>query len=306
MKHYKYGIVILHYKTEKETIECAKSILNLDGADDAIVLVVDNASGDNSLDIIKSKFNGYSNVIYLQNNDNIGFSRANNRAYRLLKEKYSVEYIVLLNNDTVIKQNDFLKIIVEISKMGDYAVLGPDVFAPTSKTHQNPLFLSIPSITELDSEIQRKKNQLNDLSLAEKQFEKIAQRNRIRSKIPYFILELKAKIFNRNDNLFFKYKNPVENPVLMGACLIFCPKFVSKLDEVFMPETQFYYEELILAQRCKKLNLKTLYTPELKILHYDGAATHNSNKNLSEYISFTINQTIESYEIYKRYVCQDN
>ena len=102
--------------------------MNLDGADDAIVLVVDNASGDKSLDIIKSKFNGYSNVIYLQNNDNIGFSRANNRAYRLLKEKYSVEYIVLLNNDTVIKQYDFLKKIVEISKMGDYEVLGPDVF----------------------------------------------------------------------------------------------------------------------------------------------------------------------------------
>ena len=74
-----------------------------------------------------------------------------------------------------------------------------------------------------------------------------------------------------------------------------------------MPETQFYYEELILAQRCKQLNLKTLYTLELKILHYDGAATHKSNKkNLSEYISFTINQTIESNEIYKRYVCQDN
>ena len=89
--------------------------------------------------------------------------------------------------------------------------------------------------------------------------------------------------------MFFKYKNPVENPVLMGACLIFCPEFVSKLDEVFMPETQFYYEELILAQRCKQLNLKTLYTLELKILYYDGAATHKSNKKKFIRIYFVYN-----------------
>lgn len=297
MISYKFGVVILHYKTEKETINCAKSIMSLENSKNAIVLIVDNASGDDSLIKIKKELNQFENVIYQQNDENIGFSKANNNGYRILKEKYDVEFVVFLNNDTVIEQRDFFEKIIQISARDSYAVLGPDVYAPVLKTHQNPLYKEIPSIEDIEHEMARKKEQINDISFTERQYLDNMRKVKIKSNVPFLIFKIRAKLLNKND--FFNYKKAAENPVLMGACLVFTPIYVSNFDSVFMPETKFYFEELILAQRCKALNLKTLYTPELKIIHYHGASTHKASKNLREYILFTINQTLESFSVYK-------
>lgn len=299
MSNYKFGVVILHYKTEKETIHCARSILKLKDSEKAIILIVDNASKDGSLNRIKEELNKFNNVIYQQNNENIGFSKAHNRAYRLLKEEYGIEFLVLLNNDTIIKQKDFLKKIILIFNREPYAVLGPDTYVPTLKCHQNPLYKEIPNIEILKQDRLEWKEKLNDISITECEYLKGIRKDKIKSKIPFFMIAIRKRL--KNEKEFFNFKHRIENPVLTGACIILTPVYIEKFDEVFSPETKFYFEELILAQKCKALNLKTLYTPELKIVHYHAVSTRKSLANLKQYIIFTHEQLLESFEIYKDY-----
>jgi GT2 family glycosyltransferase len=70
---------------------------------DAEIFVVDNYSSDGSQEYIKSHF---PDVIYIENQENIGFSRANNQAIAQAQG----EYILLLNPDTVIGENSLTNV----------------------------------------------------------------------------------------------------------------------------------------------------------------------------------------------------
>lgn len=84
-------------------------------------IVVDNASTDESISIIKLKF---PNVIVIENKENLGFGRANNIGikYALTND---ADFIFLLNQDAWIEP-DTIKILVEKSQTNpSYGILSP-------------------------------------------------------------------------------------------------------------------------------------------------------------------------------------
>lgn len=96
--------ILVNYNGLKDTIECIKSIeVSTLKAD---IIVVDNASSDNDLEQIKTRF---SNVIGIQSEYNLGFSGGNNLGIKYaLKNGY--KYIMLLNNDTIIDKEMIYKL----------------------------------------------------------------------------------------------------------------------------------------------------------------------------------------------------
>jgi GT2 family glycosyltransferase len=62
------------------------------------VIVVDNASTDGTRDYLLELKNGHSNIKVILNEENLGFAKANNMGIRAS----GGEYIILLNNDTVV------------------------------------------------------------------------------------------------------------------------------------------------------------------------------------------------------------
>src|ERR1700733_12138995 len=70
----------------------------------AEVFVVDNNSADGSVEMVKNRFPG---VKLIANTENTGFSFANNQAIR----QSSGEYVLLLNPDTVVEEDCFLKTV---------------------------------------------------------------------------------------------------------------------------------------------------------------------------------------------------
>ena len=80
------------------------------------VIVVDNASTDNSLALFKNKINQV-----IANTENLGFGRACNQAFK----KSNADYILLLNPDTH-SEPEILEGLVEFLEQNpDYAVTGP-------------------------------------------------------------------------------------------------------------------------------------------------------------------------------------
>lgn len=89
--------IILNWNGLKDTIECLESIEKVDYPNYGVV-VADNGSTDGSLSALRKLF---PNVEYLDNGSNLGFAGGNNRAIDYVLSK-DVDYILLLNNDTVV------------------------------------------------------------------------------------------------------------------------------------------------------------------------------------------------------------
>ena len=104
---YKIGFVILHYNAYKETIQCAKSIMDKLDTDRYEIIIVDNDSPNKSLPIIQDELKDYKQIHFIQLNENIGFAKGNNEGINYARKTLNCDFVCCLNNDTEIIQNDF-------------------------------------------------------------------------------------------------------------------------------------------------------------------------------------------------------
>lgn len=102
------SIVIVNFNTAEITSNCIKSVLSFTSLNEVEIIVVDNDSSDNSIELL-TLFG--DNIKLIRNSKNLGFSGGNNVGIRVAKG----EYILLLNSDTLIhddivsKLSDFLQ-----------------------------------------------------------------------------------------------------------------------------------------------------------------------------------------------------
>lgn len=101
------SIVILNWNGFEMTKECVNSLLKIEYPNFNI-LVVDNGSIDDSYNKLKYHFKNIE-VIFL--NKNYGYTGGNNKGMKYALEKYKPEYILLLNNDTVVEKMFLLEMV---------------------------------------------------------------------------------------------------------------------------------------------------------------------------------------------------
>jgi GT2 family glycosyltransferase len=92
------SVIIVNYKTPQLLIDCLATLYGRDNKLSMEVIIVDNASGDNSRELVTSAFPG---VKWIQMSYNAGFARANNEGIR----QSGGEAVLLLNSDTLIEDN---------------------------------------------------------------------------------------------------------------------------------------------------------------------------------------------------------
>ncbi|MEH6407831.1 MAG: glycosyltransferase family 2 protein, partial [Leeuwenhoekiella sp.] len=98
------SIIILNYNVKYYLELCLQSVKKATRNIDAEVIVIDNASIDGSLEMIKQK---YPEVIRIKNTENVGFAKANNQGVAIAQG----EYICILNPDMVVAENCFEEVI---------------------------------------------------------------------------------------------------------------------------------------------------------------------------------------------------
>lgn len=103
----KVFIILLNYKGVEDTLQCVKSLEEIDYTNYEIV-IVDNASPDNSFEVLKENLG--SKHMVMSSGRNGGFAFGNNVGIEYAL-KNGAEYILLLNNDTIVEK-DFLKPLV--------------------------------------------------------------------------------------------------------------------------------------------------------------------------------------------------
>ena len=86
---------------------------------------VDNQSKDDSVDKIADFIQERDNTVLICNTENLGFARGNNVGIEYANKNYKPQYLVVLNSDTELMQDNLVeKLDKEYEKTG-FALLGP-------------------------------------------------------------------------------------------------------------------------------------------------------------------------------------
>ena len=274
------AFIILHYKNIQDTYACIESIKKLDGPKK--IIVVDNATLNQ--DEIKELEKKVDNLICLK--ENIGFAKANNKGCQLAVKEYQPDFLVVINNDTEIRQQDFLKRIQEIYKRTKFDILGPKILCKEGSGSVNP-YRPLKNINEVNQEIEYQKKLVKFY----------------KSGILYFLLKIfvytKSKIVHPK-----VLKNGVKekyNVALHGCALIFSRQYYNKHADIFINDTFLYHEEDLLYHRIQKEKLRSVYSPNIELIHKEGGSLNVLfQKNNRKKLLFRTKEIIKSLEILKK------
>lgn len=100
----KISVILVNYNGKAYNDKCIASILDSTISHQIQIVVVDNASTDDSLELLKKNWGTHEQVKILSLDRNYGFSKANNEGIRWSLEQ-GIAYFLLLNNDTEIQAN---------------------------------------------------------------------------------------------------------------------------------------------------------------------------------------------------------
>ncbi len=128
----KVSIIILNWNTREMTNACLESVFAVTKYPDYEVIMVDNASGDGSIEMLR-EYSKQGKIRLVENKENVGFSRGNNQAFVMAKGAY----VYLLNSDTLVDE-DWLEEAVKAAESGErIAAVGSFLYHPTEKPTSN-------------------------------------------------------------------------------------------------------------------------------------------------------------------------
>ena len=98
------SIIIVNYNVKEFLQNLLHSIEKASSKIISEIIIVDNASEDGSVELIKQKF---PNVKLVENKTNYGFGKANNQALKISQG----EFVLLINPDTIVSEDTFDELI---------------------------------------------------------------------------------------------------------------------------------------------------------------------------------------------------
>lgn len=234
------SVIIVNYNVRDLVDNCISSIYkSAAGKFSLEVFLVDNNSIDGSTEHIRAK---YPDVVVIENEQNIGFSKANNIALRIAKG----EYTLILNPDTLLEENTF-------EKMYQFCKEHPDAGAVTSKL--------ILANGKLDSACRRS-------------FPKPGVA------IPRILglskLFPRSKLFSRYNLTYLDENDTYEVDAICGA-FMFIPSHVFDKTGFFDEDYFMYGEDLDLCFQIRKMGYKIFYYPEVTTIHFKGESTRKTH-----------------------------
>ena len=286
----KLAFVILQYMAAAETLECIQSIKDRVGIKDYKIIVVDNASPDDSYQRVEERYGKDPDVILLGGGTNLGFARGNNVGYQYALRHYSPEYIILMNNDILLIQDNIYGYISDCYQRYGFAVLGPMIMTKDGRYTSSPLAADHQVIPD----------------------NKLATREMMESSIREYkkkILLLKLHLFGplqrvsqltrkKNEADSTLYFRELVNYRLHGAFMIFSKRYQEMFPNGLDDRTFMYDEEYLLQYHVLKAGMKMVYSPKYCIYHKEDASSDLALGKGNKKQRFILENNIKSRTIY--------
>jgi GT2 family glycosyltransferase len=233
------AVVILSYKRVDLLDDCLASLYAAPTRCDLAVWVVDNASGDGSPDLVRER---YPQAHLIVSPTNGGFSCGNNLAVREIMAQGSADYVMLLNNDTVVPAGSLDAMVDYLEAHPEVGVVGPKLVLPDGS-----------------------------LDLA-------CRRSFPTPEVSFYRMTGLARLFP-NSPRFARYNMTYLDPdvetevdAVVGACMLLRAPVIAEvglLDEQFF----MYGEDLDWCYRIKQYGWRVLYYPSAVVHHYKRASS---------------------------------
>lgn len=262
MKKITIAIVVLHYNDFNMTKNYIDNLKELEWCEISHrFIVVDNYSPDDSGIELQKYFKDDEEVNVMLLSENIGFAKGNNKGIMYARIELNAELIIVSNNDIDVETSNFPQLLLEEYKKSNFAVYGPDVYSLNKKMHQNPMRLELMTMEQVKSKIKKIDRIVPILIVLNK------------TKLYDICKRIKSKFEKRNESKSDHYVSRLEDCVLHGAFFVLSKKYIDEYPDGLFEGTFLYMEEDILAYRCKLKNLKMVYDPTVKVIHYDGVSS---------------------------------
>lgn len=232
----KVSVIIVNFNSESTIGDCIKSIYRHSSKTDYEIIVVDNASGPESIKYLKDHFPG---IKLIQNNENNGFGTANN-----IGAGYSSgEYLFFLNPDTFLQDNAIKRFIKFMEKEHPEAASCGGCLI-TKNGDPTTSWGNFPSLIQ---------------EFGSTGFFRF---------FPGYYEKVRLGRACGNE------KDPFQVPFITGADIFIRKKIFHELggfDENFF----LYYEETDFFYRMQKANYVSYILPDVKIVHLEGTSLLN-------------------------------
>ena len=250
------GIVIVNWNTADELERCLATVFASEGDFSYRVVVVDNASTDNSVAMVQEKF---PHVELIETGDNLGYPRGNNVGLRHLGyhsagqvDDDAPRYALLLNPDTEVPLDSLYRMTQFMDSRPDIGIAGPKLLLP-------------------------------DGSL-----DRACRRGFPTPMVSFYHFSGLAKLFPDNER-FGRYNMTFANPdeeleidSVVGAYLQIRKEAIEQaglLDEVYF----MYAEDIDWCYRVKAAGWKVWYYAPVTVYHVKRAASRKSPKAQFEF-----------------------
>ena len=235
------SIAIVTYHNSSVIKKCLNSIFKTTKNFKFELIIVDNNSSDDTIEIIE---NNFKNIKLIRNNKNVGFGAAHNIAIKLGRGKYHL----VLNPDIIFTENSIEKLLNFMEENPNVGLIYPKIVFPDGTTQY--LCKRLPCLFDLG----------------------------IRRFTPEFIQKL---FKNRIDYFEMRdtgYDKIMDVPCLSGSFMLFRKNILEKIggfDENFY----MYFEDADITRRISEIS-RTVFYPYTSVIHLWERGSHKNIKLL--------------------------
>jgi hypothetical protein len=233
------SVIIVNYNVRQFLENALTSVYRAMEGLDGEVFVVDNASDDGSVEMVRAKF---PQVTLIENKANVGFAKANNVP---LKQSRA-EFILLLNPDTIVQEDTFRAMMGFFRETPNAGLAGCKILNPDG-TFQLPCRRSFPTPWVAFTKI-----------------------------FGLSTLFPKSRLFGKYNLTYLSEDETYEVDAVSGSFMFVrrdAFEKVGMLDETFF----MYGEDLDWCYRFNEAGYKVYYFHETKIVHFKGESTRRSD-----------------------------
>ena len=243
--------IIISYNTAKLTAQAVKSVVH-DARQSQIeyeVIVVDNASIDNSVEVIKKLKQQYPEIKLIQNQENLGFAKANNQAIKQAKG----EYLFLLNSDTQVKPSSLLSLLQAFNQDPSLGVASAYLITPEGRPQQSQGG-DLPRLVSVASQMFF----LDDL--------------------PFL-----GRFLPSTQKRYLKLKKTKKVGWVAGTAMMIKNQVIDTVglldEEIFM-----YAEDMDFCLRARQIGFQVAIVPKAQIVHYGSASSSSARAIEGEFM----------------------
>ncbi|MBN1894459.1 glycosyltransferase [bacterium] len=233
------SVILVNYNVKRYLEQALLSIRKALEGISSEVIVVDNASSDGSVSMLRARF---PDVILIENRENAGFARANNQALK----RASGKTVCLINPDTLVREDTFSKCLDYLARHPETGMVGCKILNPDGslqlacrRSFPTP-WVAFTKVTGLSA------------------------------------LFPKTRLFGKYNLTYLNPDQEAQVDAISGSFMMARRKAVDEAG--FLDEDFFMYgEDLDWCYRFVQKGWKISYIPDTQIIHYKGRSTQEAS-----------------------------